>query len=543
MQVGEKLVFGLTGAEVIAWLTASVEVLDECQELLNQANVFPVPDADTGTNMLLTLRGALDRCVNAGDHDPAQILVQAALGALTHARGNSGIILAEYMRGLARSVNKNSHASPSAQLRFALREASDRAYSAVAQPVEGTILTAAKAAAEGAREVGDSSEIVVLLDSAISFATGALERSHLDLIVLARAGVLDAGAYGLVLFLSALRAVATDSPVTHRSELATNSIGSLPETHTTPVADGEFEVMCLVSLPQGEQISDEAAESLTQSLRQALAQLGESVVVIGGAQGEAGALWSVHVHTDTPDLALLAIERAASRPVELTQIVVRNLVHQIAEDRGDDTEAKARVRLVVCTSGPQLSLDLARAGAVVCVERGNALDVGDIERALTEVHHREHVLEADAIVVANNAELTERLSTSKHAVGLISAADDAQVVAVTSALLAHWSAHTDPSADDLARVGRACIDSLETFRAEIADREHLGPLIEHLRGDENGEPEAAIVTILLDEHCPPNVVTDLTDGIERLNTDSEVIVLSSGRLGVGLTASVEWLDY
>lgn len=540
MQVGGKLVFGLTGAELIGWLTASVNVFEECQELLNQANVFPVPDADTGTNMLLTLRGALDRAQHAGPQDPAQILVQAALGALTHARGNSGIILAEYIRGLARSVNKNLRSSASAQLRSALREASDRAYSAVAQPVEGTILTAAKAAAHGAQVVGDSSGISEVLDSALEHATTALERSHLDLAVLARAGVLDAGAYGLILFLTALRAVATDLPVTHRAALLTGAAAPALELDGGVSADGEFEVMCLVSLDQGEDISDESAELFTHALRQALAALGESVVVIGGAQGDAGALWSVHVHTDTPDLALVAIEREAPGPIVLSQIVVRNLVRQISVDQSAKSEGQRPIKLVVCTSGPQLALDLARAGAIVCVERGQALGVDDIERALTEVHHDSGNAESDAIVVSNNPVLTGALRDGQYSLGLISAADDAQVVAVTSALLAQWDAHGDLSVDQITAVGRSCVESLDTYRVQDANRVSLTPLMDHLRG--TGPTIPAIVTILLDDQCPPHVITDLTDGIERLNNDSEVIVLASGRLGSGLTASVEWLE-
>ncbi len=533
MQDSSQLVFGLTGGELLGWFTTAVQAFEECHETLNRANVFPVPDADTGTNMLLTVRGAAQEARDADVREPALVLARAAYGALTHARGNSGIILAEYLGGLARSVHGMPAAEPGMQLAQALGAASSSAYSAVAQPVEGTILTAARAGANGALGVADSSPSEVIA-TAIAGATDALDRSHLELEVLARAGVLDAGAYGLIVLLSALRQVISGAPIVRRE------LGSVAasEPDGSGHADGEFEVMCLIRVPDGALIVDDTA-AYTAAFRRVLSQLGESVVVIGGVSDSGVTVWSAHVHTDTPDQAIAVLESELPGVV-LSQVVVRNLERQVAVSGGSGAVA----RLVVCTSGPSLALDLARAGAVVSVERGQELGVADVERALTEVHGvtedgtaKEDAREA--VVIVNSSRLNRELENMSRVVGTVVAADDAQVVAATAAVLTAWEHDPHLSAQQLTAVGQDCVASLVTIRVEELDRVRLAPLVNEVAAHEDGIP---VVTLLMDRDCPPSAIADLTDGLERAHEDVEVIVLGSGTLGSGLTASVEWID-
>lgn len=535
MVSNSELVFGLTSADLNAWIDASVEILVQSQMLLNNANVFPVADGDTGTNLLLTVRGAQDEARRADlvSGHPADFLAAVALGALTHARGNSGIILAEYLRGFAQAAELTEAVAPPKQLTFALEQASRRAYSAVGNPVEGTILTAARAASEGASShIGQTStpSLQSTLEASVASANEALERSHLDLAVLGRAGVLDAGAYGLVLMLSALSAVVSDVPVSRRLALESGLGGAAAQPSGVRDADGEFEVMCLVAPASGIVIDDDTAEQCTAAFRAALSEVGQSVVVIGGAHGAKNALWSVHVHTDTPDAAIAAVERVAPIAVELSQVVLRNLVHQVFAH----TSSRGNIKLVVCTNGPLLAMDLSRAGAIVCVERDVPLNRPDIERALTEVHSTQGEVSA-AVIVANSGRLAELLSDTQYASGIVVAADDAQVVAATSAIVAGWEAQPDALYSELAVFGRDCVTGLETRYFATADRSAVEPLVAQVRSYEG----SVVVTILTDLHCPSSAVLDLVDGLERANQNVEIIVLASGKLGSGLTVSIE----
>lgn len=538
MMSNRELVFGLTSADLLAWIDVSADVLAQSADLLNSANVFPVPDGDTGTNLLLTVRGAQDRAHKTASaaHSPSEVLTAAALGALTNARGNSGIILAEYLRGFAHAVSYVDSAIPQEQLVFALERASQRAYSAVSNPVEGTILTAARAAASSAREAlgsGQVPSVLGVLEQSIDGATKALDRSHLELNILGSAGVLDSGAYGLVLFLSALHAVVSNVPVTQRSGLGSGSLqGTLP-LDGVPESDGEFEVMCLVAPVKGSKITDDVAGACTLAFRAALSEIGQSVVVIGGAHGDGDALWSVHVHTDQPDSVMSAVEQSALVPVELSQVVLRNLSHQISAR----SNAEGTIKLVACTSSPLLATDLSRAGAIVCVERNVPLSVTDIERALTEVHATEDGHQT-AVIVANSEKLSSALRATIHAAGVVLATDDAQVVAATSAIVMSWESQSNGTSRELGEVGRLCVQGLITERFKETDRQSLAPLINEVALMD----EAVVVTLLTDVDCPHSAIADLIDGLERAHTGVEVIALASGKLGNGLTVSIEQLN-
>jgi hypothetical protein len=124
-------------------------------------------------------------------------------------------------------------------------------------------------------------------------------------------------------------------------------------------------------------------------------------------------------------------------------------------------------------------------------------------------------------------------------VGTVVAIDDAQVVAATSAVLTAWEHEPELAAQRLTEIGQDCVDSLVTMRVEVLDRPRLAPLVNEIAVHERGVP---VVTLLTDRACPPSAIADLTDGLERAHADAEVIVLGSGTLGNGLTASVEWID-
>src|SRR5581483_4354909 len=169
------------------------------QEEINGLNVYPVPDGDTGTNLRLTLQ-ATTRDLNGAD-DPCAAIVR---GSLMGARGNSGVIMSQILRGLSEQIASAGGLSP-ASVASGLRAGTDLAYRAVTQPQEGTILTVVREAAEEAEaSVGDGEDLVGLVRRVVGRAQDALDNTPTQLPVLRQAGVVDAGGRGLLLLLEVL---------------------------------------------------------------------------------------------------------------------------------------------------------------------------------------------------------------------------------------------------------------------------------------------------------------------------------------------------
>ncbi|MFC7244084.1 DAK2 domain-containing protein [Catellatospora aurea] len=333
-------------AAVRRWSSLAVAGLSRHEQALNQLNVYPVPDGDTGTNLLLTLSaaeqavgGALTDALSTG-----AVLRTMARGALLGARGNSGVISAQWLAGLADAVDGDGLAA-------ALDAAAKSAYAAVARPVEGTILTVARAAAEAAHQGSDEPAAV---RAAVLGARDALARTPEQLPVLAAAGVVDAGGQGLVLLLEALLEALTgehdESEVDgaaayvgehgHDHGHAGHGHGSAALTYRGPA----YEVQFLI---------DTGAAEIAE-LRGALDRLGDSLVIVGGAP-----TWRVHVHVDDAGAALEA-GLAAGRPY---QIQITHLTSATAEGAPRRPDPTARA-VVVTAAGDGIEELLIAEGAV-----------------------------------------------------------------------------------------------------------------------------------------------------------------------------------
>ena len=169
----------LTGPDLASALAAALAALERNRDAINAMNVFPVPDGDTGTNMYLTVKATWDEVAHL-DQDPAgQVLAGMAHGALFNARGNSGVILSQFFGGLARSVGEEPTVVTPMGLAQALQSASDAAYRAVSRPVEGTMLTVMRLAAEGARraEAQPGADVLAVLEAACWEAQQALDQT------------------------------------------------------------------------------------------------------------------------------------------------------------------------------------------------------------------------------------------------------------------------------------------------------------------------------------------------------------------------------
>ena len=186
-------------------LVAGAQTLGENKELVNSLNVFPVPDGDTGTNMYLTVLSAVKESEKVGESRIGKVAAAASMGSLMGARGNSGVIFSQILRGFSRYVEPYDRVD-GAQLAKALERAAQTAYQAVLKPVEGTMLTVARELAKAALDAAKrGDDIVSVLDSAIEHAQEVLDRTPEMLPTLKEAGVVDAGGKGLLLFIIGLR--------------------------------------------------------------------------------------------------------------------------------------------------------------------------------------------------------------------------------------------------------------------------------------------------------------------------------------------------
>ncbi|SFL82341.1 DAK2 domain-containing protein [Geodermatophilus ruber] len=292
----------LDDAAVGQWCRAAVSALSESRGRLDDLNVFPVPDGDTGTNLLLTVQAAqaaLDEAAldeAALDEAAESAWTVLARGAVLGARGNSGTIIAQLLRGLADQL---ADAGPADGPAFAaaLQKAADAAYAAVADPEEGTFLTVARAGGEAAAAAvaAGGTELAAVVRAAADGARAALEATPGQLAALRDAGVVDAGGAGLCLVLDALVTTVTGTeparpPLVHRPAGPHHHHGhhqhggDLP--HQPPPGPGS-EVQYLLA------DSDEAAVA---RLQERLARLGDSLVIVG-VDTPAGREWNVHVHT------------------------------------------------------------------------------------------------------------------------------------------------------------------------------------------------------------------------------------------------------
>jgi len=265
----------------LSWLAAN-------HEEVNRLNVFPVPDGDTGTNMLLTLQSAVEDVKESNAAEVSKIAKLASHGSLMGARGNSGVILSQIFRGFARAVEGKSALTP-AELAAAFEEAANAAYRAVNKPTEGTILTVAREAGRAAATAASTPDANVprVIAAAAAGARAAVLKTPSQLPILRDAGVVDAGGFGLQLILEGmLKSVEESEP----------ALAAMAETKR-PVSPAS---QVSLDLPEGgwgycTEFLIEGNGLDTDLIRGQIESLGNSVLVVGEPE-----LVKVHVHTDDP---------------------------------------------------------------------------------------------------------------------------------------------------------------------------------------------------------------------------------------------------
>jgi DAK2 domain fusion protein YloV len=327
-------------------------------------NVFPVPDGDTGTNLFLTVDGAVDRSLTeTADAAAGELLVLFAKNLLWSARGNSGVILSQLARGLAEAC-QGVDVIDAQTLARGLVAGDRRAWQAVTDPKEGTILSVSRAAARAADRRDALDGLHAVAGAALDAARDALAQTPRQLEVLARAGVVDAGGAGLVLLLECLERICAGDDgralLALEAAPAEGPVGATQAAGPVGAAAPGYEVMYLL---------DGADESAADALRKRLVGLGDSVLVVGDGQR-----WTVHAHVDDAGAAIEA-GLQAGRP---HQIRVERLVDEQTDDAAScpdpaagsgRTAAGEASGIVACVAGGGLARVFAEAGAVVVGSR------------------------------------------------------------------------------------------------------------------------------------------------------------------------------
>ncbi len=276
-----ETVSSLTTKNVVEALSSFHAALGDHKESINRLNVYPVPDGDTGTNMFLTVASVLEELSGVDPNDRTAVCGAISHGSLMGARGNSGVILSQVLRGMSNRFAQANEIDAEV-LAVALSEASVAADGSVMKPVEGTILTVVREVAKAARDAANSESILRTVELALEEGEAALDRTPEQLEVLREAGVVDAGGAGFLLLLHAFLSIIDGRELPEATEE-----GPFVAVTEPPIGDElselRYEVMYLLNAP------DQSIEEF----KKIWAGLGDSIVVVGG-----DGLWNCHIHTN-----------------------------------------------------------------------------------------------------------------------------------------------------------------------------------------------------------------------------------------------------
>ncbi len=301
--------------------------LEKNKQIINDLNVFPVPDGDTGTNMSLTMQSAIKQVRGLNSDKIEEIAKAMSNGSLMGARGNSGVILSQLFRGFAQGLKGRDKVN-TYTIANAFKKASDTAYKAVMKPIEGTILTVARECAQKALEVAKyETDIAALLEKVIMHGDVTLQKTPEMLEVLKKAGVVDAGGKGLLVILIGALKVLTGSHI--------DDFELIDDLETKTIVDRDIEQEDIEFGYCTEFIINNTASDV-QSVRNEIEGFGDSLLVVGGDN-----IIKVHIHTNNPGEVL---EKALANG-ELIDIKIENMRYQhkniLISDAHEDVQTQA----------------------------------------------------------------------------------------------------------------------------------------------------------------------------------------------------------
>ncbi len=354
----------ISGNDLREMFTAATGWLEKSAADIDALNVFPVPDGDTGTNMLLTMRSAMEEAYRAPDHSASAVAKAMAKGALMGARGNSGVILSQIWRGLAQLLDDKETFTAS-ELADALQGSAAAAYKGISNPVEGTILTVMKEAAGAAKKrAADNGDVdaTTVMEAAVDAASAAVANTPHLLKVLREAGVVDAGGQGLYTILDGALRYLNGEAEQMRFRKPQIIVSDLPATRL-PEAIGADEVpygYCTEFLLKGERISPD-------DIRKRLEKKGQSLIVVGDESAA-----RVHIHTLDPGNVI----HYATGLGTMHQVSIRNMDEQHRDFLAMQREKMpvADTVIIAVASGDGLADVFTSLGAAAVVPGGQTMN-------------------------------------------------------------------------------------------------------------------------------------------------------------------------
>ncbi|OON96549.1 MAG: dihydroxyacetone kinase [Epulopiscium sp. Nele67-Bin005] len=491
-------------------IVAGASLLEERKEFINELNVFPVPDGDTGTNMALTMLAAAKEVQNIDPTSVADIGKAASMGSLRGARGNSGVILSQLIRGFAKGLTEDT--IDTLILANAFQSGVDMAYKAVMKPKEGTILTVARKVAQKAIQLSlKITDLEQFAKEIIEYGYEVLNRTPDMLPVLKEAGVVDAGGQGLMTILEGAAKVITgeiEIVMPKPIEMNKEAYSALKNFNTEDITFGyctEF----IVTKPN----KDAFDETPTQEF---LATIGDSLVVVADEE-----FVKIHVHTDDPGLALQHGLQFGS----LSNIKIENMREQHTSIFEEEKPAivnkgpRKKVAFVSVVAGSGLVEIMESLGVDEVIEGGQTMNpsIEDIGTAITNAHAE------NVIVLPNNSNI---ILAAEQASQL---AQDCTVHVLptktvpqgVSAIIS-YDGHAENVEDTLDAMNEA-ISNVETAQITIAVRDTTMNGKDIIEGEYLGILESDIVAHHKD------LKTTFNQLLRQMNQDAEIVTIYYGQ--------------
>jgi DAK2 domain fusion protein YloV len=358
----------INGPALGALVTAGLDWLRTNQQVVNSLNVFPVPDGDTGTNMVLTMQSAVDEAQQIGDRPVAEVAHAIAHGALMGARGNSGVILSQLWRGFSRALD-DLQVMDAASFVEALQEARETAYKGVVRPVEGTILTVSKDIAISARKALEegSTSAFEILDAVVQEADQSVQRTPELLPVLKEAGVVDSGGKGLFFLLEGMLRAACrlplDQPLVSVKPLSALGL----EDSLEGIEPGQDWEVVVDFHPAG--------ELNLESFYKSLESIGTSIQL-----GEGDGMYRMHIHVaDQKEFEPIDYIRSLG---SISKVAIENLMLQMEERSAkhgiEDIRLASiepdQIAAVAVAPGPGIARIFASLGVAAVIEGGQTMN-------------------------------------------------------------------------------------------------------------------------------------------------------------------------
>ncbi|MCD6356244.1 MAG: DAK2 domain-containing protein [Anaerolineaceae bacterium] len=389
-QRSRKNITTINGINLKHLFRASLSWLKCHQAVINALNVFPVPDGDTGTNMLLTMQSAYQEIADSNEENIGKVMQQIAQGALMGARGNSGVILSQLIRGFSRTLD-NIEVMDADLMNQAFAESRNTAYKGVVRPVEGTILTVSKDIASASEDLTENNKnLIDILEGVITAAEQSVKNTPNLLPILKQAGVVDSGGKGLLIILEGMYRYATNQPVDIGEVAPENEILSLDQISNNEIHDSiepgqDFEVVVDFKPKNNFDL---------KKFYDRLADIGTSIQV-----GEGDDIYRMHIHVET-DRKYEPIEMVGNFGV-VKKVYIENLLEQMGQTekkKNFSNEVKAdQIAVITISPGDGISEIFQSLGAARVIGGGQTMNpsTNDIYEAFKD-------LPTDKIIILPN---------------------------------------------------------------------------------------------------------------------------------------------